>query len=75
MPKNPNSKPKKSANRDEPMRNATKWLLVGCTAELYLLIVRRFYIRGSAVQQIAWYDHYLKYLIIAGVVILVLGMR
>lgn len=70
MPKNPNSKPVK---RDEPMNGVMKLFLAGCVAELYLLIVRRFYINGTAVQQIAWFDHYLFYLVGAGAVLLAAG--
>ena len=70
MPKNSNSKPVK---RDEPMTGAMKFFLAGCVAELYLLIVRRFYANGTAVQQIAWFDHYLFYLMGAGAVLLVIG--
>ena len=70
MPKNPNSKPVK---RDEPMTGAMKFFLAGCVAELYLLIVRRFYANGTAVQQIAWFDHYLFYLMGVGAVLLVAG--
>lgn len=70
MPKNSNSKPVK---RDEPMTGAMKFFLAGCVAELYLLIVRRFYVNGTAVQQIAWFDHYLFYLMGAGAVLLVVG--
>lgn len=73
MAKNPNSKPKKSAKRDEPLTSAMKFFLVGCVAELYLLIVRRYYINGTANQQIAWYDVYLKNLILAGVAVLAVG--
>ena len=70
MPKNSNSK---SVKRDEPMTGAMKFFLAGCVAELYLLIVRRFYANGTAVQQIAWFDHYLFYLMGAGAVLLVIG--
>lgn len=70
MPKNSNSKPVK---RDEPMTGAMKFFLAGCVAELYLLIVRRFYANGTAVQQIAWFDHYLFYLMGAGAMLLVIG--
>lgn len=70
MPKNSNSKPVK---RDEPMTGAMKFFLAGCVAELYLLIVRRFYANGNALQQIAWYDHYLFYLMGVGAVLLVIG--
>ena len=70
MPKKSNNKPVK---RDEPMTGAMKFFLAGCVAELYLLIVRRFYANGTAVQQIAWFDHYLFYLMGAGAVLLVIG--
>ena len=70
MPKNSDSK---SVKRDEPMTGAMKFFLAGCVAELYLLIVRRFYVNGVAVQQIAWYDHYLFYLMGAGAVLLAIG--
>lgn len=61
------SKRAKTVKKDEPtMNTAMKIFLAGCAAELYLLIVRRYYIRGDALQQIAWYDHYLKYVIALG---------
>lgn len=69
MPKNPNSKPK----QDEPMNAAMKFFLGGLVAELYLLIIRRFYLGGTAVQMIAWYD-YLLYFAIAGLVVLAVGL-
>lgn len=70
MPKNSNNK---SVKRDEPMTGAMKFFLAGCVAELYLLIVRRFYANGNALQQIAWFDHYLFYVMGAGAVLLVIG--
>lgn len=72
MPKNPNhrSKPVKG---DEPMTGAMKFFLAGCVAELYLLIVRRFYVNGTAQQQIIWFDKYLWVLAGAGAAVLVLG--
>ena len=70
MPKNSNNKPIK---RDAPMTAAMKFFLAGCVAELYLLIVRRFYANGNAFQQIAWFDHYLFYLMGAGAVLLLIG--
>ena len=50
-----------------------KIFLAGCVAEFYLLVVRRYYIRGNALQQIAWYDHYLKYFIALGAAMLLGG--
>ena len=46
MAKNPNSRPR-PAKREEPMNGAMKFFLAGCVAELYLLIIRRFYINGT----------------------------
>ena len=63
MSKNPN---KKAVQKDEPMNGAMKFFLAGCVAELYLLILRRFYVNaGSDVARFAWYDHYLW--ILAGI--------
>ena len=73
MAKNPNNKPKQS-KRDAPMNGAMKFFLAGLVAELYLLIVRRFYVQGSAEQQIAWYDVYLKLLMIVGAAVLAAGV-
>ena len=74
MPKNPNTKRAKPAKGGEPMNGAMKFFLAGCVAELYLLIVRRFYINGNAQQQINWYDTYLKVIIGAGAAVLAIGV-
>ena len=73
MAKNPNGKSKQVKN-DAPMNGAMKFFLTGCVAELYLLVVSRFYINGTAVQQIAWYDTYLKIFMGIGAAILALGV-
>lgn len=73
MSKNPNSR-SKPVKETESMNGAMKFFLAGCVAELYLLLIRRFYINGSAEQAIAWHDHYLKYLLGAGAVVLVVGL-
>lgn len=63
MAKNPS---KKAVGKDEPMNGAMKFFLAGCVAELYLLILRRFYVNaGSDVARFVWYDHYLW--ILAGI--------
>lgn len=72
MPKNPNHR-SKPVKRDEPMTGAMKFFLAGCVAELYLLIVRRFYVNGNARQQIAWFDTYFWVLAGVGAAVLVLG--
>jgi hypothetical protein len=71
MPKNPNSK-SKPVKREEPMNGAMKFFLAGCVAELYLLIVRRFYVNGTLEQVVAW-DDYLVVLGWIGVAVLALG--
>lgn len=55
------------------MTSAMKFFLVGCVAELYLMIVRRYYVNGSAEQQIAWFDSYLKTFILVGVAVFAVG--
>ena len=45
MSKNPVSK-SKPVKRNEPMHNALKFFLAGCVAEIYLLVIRRFYVNG-----------------------------
>lgn len=71
MAKNPNNRPK-PVKRDEPMNGAMKFFLAGCVAELYLLVIRRFYINGTLNQVVAW-DEYLKYFAWAGLGVLLLG--
>jgi len=72
MAKHPNNKPK-PVKRDDPMTGAMKFFLAGCVAELYLLIVRRFYIHGTLTQVVAW-DEYLKYFAYAGIAAVVIGV-
>jgi hypothetical protein len=71
MARNPKNKVK-SAKQDQPMTGAMKFFLAGCVAELYLVIVRRFYMNGSLKQVVAW-DGYLKVLGWLGAAVLVLG--
>lgn len=73
MATNPNRK-SKPVKKNDTMNGAMDFFIVGCLAELYLLVLRRCYVEGSAVQQIAWFDHYLRYFIAAGAVILVVGL-
>ena len=73
MPKHPNSK-SKQLKRDEPMNGAMKLFLAGCVAELYLLIIRRYYVQGPDVVKILWYDRYLWVLLGVGAAILAAGI-
>ena len=72
MSKNPN-RDAKSSKRDEPLNGAMKLFLSGCVAELYLLVIRRFYISGTVDQLLACYAA-LLYLAIAGAVVLAIGL-
>jgi hypothetical protein len=72
MSKNPNNK-SKQIKRDEPMNGAIKFFLAGCVAELYLLILRRFYVNGTLQQVVDW-DGYLNYFLYGGLVILAVGL-
>ena len=72
MPKNPNHKAKQ-ARQDTSMNGAMKFFLAGCAAELFLLIVRRFYIAGTLNQVVAW-DGYLKYVVFAGLAVALAGL-
>ena len=71
MAKNHNNKARSVKNNDT-LTGPMKFFLAGCVAELYLLIVRRYYVYGKATQMIAWYD-YLKYLAIIGLVVAAAG--
>lgn len=71
MAKNPNRKTK-PVKKDDAMTPAMKFFLAGCVAELYLLIVRRYYINGSLQQVVAW-DSYLVIFAWIGIAVLALG--
>jgi len=72
MSKNPNNK-SKQVKRDESMNSAMKFFLAGCVAELYLLVLRRFYVNGTLQQVVDW-DGYLNYFLYGGLVILAAGL-
>lgn len=56
------------------MSGAMKFFLGGCAAELYLLVIYRFYINAdSDLQRIAWYDSYLWVLLGIGAAVLAAG--
>lgn len=72
MAKNPS---RKAVRKDEPMTGAMKFFLAGCVAELYLLILRRFYINaGSDLIRIAWYDKYLWVIAGIGAAVMLVGI-
>ena len=63
----------KPVKREGPMNATMKFFLAGCVAELYLLVVRKYYINGTLTQVIAW-DSYLRYILWAGVAVLAIGV-
>ncbi len=71
MAKNPNGKstPEK---RSESLNGAMIFFLIGCVAEAYLFMVRRYYVNGTIEQVLAW-DEYLKYFALAGAALLAAG--
>ena len=72
MSKNPVSK-SKPVKRNEPMRSALKFFVAGCVAEIYLLVIRRFYVNGTA-NELLTCDAVLPYLMGAGAVVAVVGL-
>ena len=72
MSKNPVSK-SKPVKRNEPMRNALKVFVAGCVAEIYLLVIRRFYVNGT-VEQLLACDAALPYLMGVGAAVAVVGL-
>lgn len=63
---------KKSVKYDGPMTAGMKFFLAGCVAQLYLLIVNRFYINGTIDQMLSW-NGYLKTLAVLGAVAAAVG--
>ena len=55
------------------MHNALKFFLAGCVAEIYLLVIRRFYVNGTANELLAC-DAALPYLMAAGAAVAVIGL-
>ena len=72
MAKNPNRKPA-PAKRSEAMNGAMIFFLIGCVAEFYLFVVRRYFVNGTIEQVLAWND-YLKYIAWFGVGLLIVGL-
>lgn len=72
MPKNPANRAKQ-ARKDAPLNGAMKLFLAGCVAELYLLLIRRFYINGTIYQVVAW-DDALKALVPVGAAVAAVGL-
>ena len=56
-----------------PISSALKYFLEGCVAEFYLLVVRRYYVNGTAEQLIVW-DSVLQVLLYIGLGLLAIGI-
>ncbi len=70
------NKPKKKervSKQDAMMNKATTIFFVGCAAELYLMLVRRYYLYGTVEQILAW-DTLLKVFTVCGAVLAVGGL-
>ena len=72
MSNNPNRTPSPAQQRGV-MSNALKFFLAGCLAELYVLVLRHFYVNGTLQQVVAW-DGYLTYFLYGGIALLALGL-
>ena len=70
MAKNQNRKP---AKRNDPMGLATTVFLAGCFAEMFLLMIRRYYVNGSMEQVLGWYAA-LPFVALAGALVLFAGV-
>lgn len=78
MAQKPNKKNKKEKEaerqkQNESMRGAFWFFGGGCLAELWLLMVRKFYINGTLEQVVAW-DGYLGGLMYVGLAMMILGI-
>lgn len=69
MAKNPNGK---SIKRESTIYGAFFFFFAACVAELFLMLVRKYYIKGTIDEVLAWHDSYLP--IITGVALAVLAL-
>lgn len=70
MAKSPNGK---SMRRENALFGASFFFFAACLAELFLLLVRKYYIRGTIDQALTWHDSYLPVITGVGVAVLALG--
>lgn len=59
--------------RDNTLYSVSFFFFAACVAELFLLLIRKYYIRGSIEQMLAWHD-YLPVIAGVGLAVLVLGV-
>jgi len=72
MAKKPNNRP--AGGKSGAMSGTTRLFLAGACAEVYLLTVYRFYVKGSHSMLLAWYDTYLPAIMWVGLGVLLLGL-
>jgi hypothetical protein len=72
MSQKPNDKKPIAKKRSSVWNNAMNFFLAGCFGELFLLLVRKYYIYGNADQVLAW-DAYLVGILYAGLALAVAG--
>ena len=74
MPKKSNrgGSSRRTGKRSAPMTMGMKFFLVGCVAELYVMVLRRYYIVGSTPQMLAWFQA-LPWVGLAGLAVLAAG--
>lgn len=77
MAQKPEKRPSAQENQrkkdNAPMNRAMTFFIAGCLAEIYLLVVRRYYINGTLEQVVAW-DNYIQVLALVGLGILAVGI-
>ena len=64
---------KNDGAKNPAMTAATKIFAAGAAAEIYLLAIYHYYVRGSISQVLAWHDIYLPMLPWAGLLVLAVG--
>jgi len=73
MAQKPNKKPQRGQNK-RVMDTAMNFFIAGCAAEIWLLMVRRFYVRGTLDQLMSWHNTYLPAAMWVGIAALIAGI-
>ena len=73
MAQKPNKKTQRGQN-GKVMDTAMNFFIAGCVAEIWLLMVRRFYVKGTLNQLMSWHNTVLPAAMWAGIVALIAGI-
>jgi len=73
MAKKPVTKKRGVSRQDTIMNRATQIFLAGCAGEIYLTLIRRYYLYGTVEQILAW-DSALKVLAVIGLIVAAAGI-